>query len=304
MTTGFSKRRLDVPTLGSVRNLLLPQREFLALIEVPGCITIRAQHGLVAGRPCGRRLSVYYAFQSQDQMKEHFTRDDKTGLFDQMLMQAREQASFEQVFLTFEDSPNRPWVEPIFEEVGFQIHDEWIRMALADPTAWKPTPDLAQTAVIREAGASDIEAIAAIDAASFGEAAWGADGQAALQSELAWSVVAEVEGEIVGYIQLRRTSDNAGEIFALTVHPRHRGHGYGTQMLERALTWLLDANVRRVESVVSTGHTTGLDLLRRYGFVPHRSGLTYRRPADDRLVQVAIQEAVKRSFLVKFGDWR
>jgi hypothetical protein len=44
--------------------------------------------------------------------------------------------------------------------------------------------------------------------------------------------------------------------------------------------------------------------MRRFGFVPQRSGNTYRRPADDRLVEAAVEEAKKRSFLVQFGDWR
>ena len=300
MTSGsFARRRLEVPSVGVVRNVQTPQREFMALIEAPGCVTVRTDRGLVAGQPLGRRLSVYYAFSSQDQMTANFV-----SLFREMLDKAREAASFEQVFLTFEDNPNRPWAEPLFAEAGFELEQEWVRMALVDPSSWRAQPDLPADLAIRDATPADVETIAGLDAACFGEGAWGAEGQATLLRGMAWTAIAEVEGRPAGYIQLRRTPDNVGEIFELAVHPDVRGRRYGSQMLERSLAWLVDAGVRRVEVTVSTGEPEALDLMRRYGFVAQRSGLTYRRPADESLIQQAVQEAVKRSFIVKFGDWR
>lgn len=299
MTTGFSKRRLEIPSLGTVRNLLLPQREFMALIETPGCVTVRTENGLVAGQPLGRRLSVYYAFRSRDQMTDHFL-----SLFRQMLDQARQRAKFDQVFMTFEDNPNRPWAEPLFAEAGFQPYGEWTRLALVDPESWKPQPDLPCTLTIREATESDVETIAKIDATCFGVASWGLEGQQTLLHQLAWTAIAEADGRAVGYVQIRRTPDNVGEIFELAVLPEARGRRYGAQLLERALTWCVEADVRRVEVTVPMDQQAGLDLMRRYGFSAQRSGFTYHRPADDSAVQAVVEEAKRRSFVIKFGDWR
>ena len=91
-----------------------------------------------------------------------------------------------------------------------------------------------------------------------------------LATPRSWTGVLEVEGVPTGMIGVRPSPDtdsspSTGELSGLHVHPSQWSHGFGRNLLERALLeaivldfgplrlWVLEANVRARRLYVSTG---------------------------------------------------
>jgi len=83
-------------------------------------------------------------------------------------------------------------------------------------------------------------------------------------------LVAELDGEIVGYVSVGRTYDDEGdgELYAIYVHPGHWGTGFGRALIEAgeerlrelghrdAHLWVLDDNPRARRFYEAAGWTT------------------------------------------------
>jgi len=137
-------------------------------------------------------------------------------------------------------------------------------------------------AVIRVAGEGDLEAITAIynDAVLTTTASWD-DEVVTLENRRAWLVehgtepnvtlVAELDGEVVGFAGYGRYREKAG--YDLTVEhsvylaPAARGQGLGTRLLAELVTAATDRGIHVMIGGLSADNETSLRLHQRLGFV-------------------------------------
>ncbi len=80
-------------------------------------------------------------------------------------------------------------------------------------------------------------------------------------------LVAELDGEVVGFIGVLYYSNvGRGEIGPVCVDKSLRGRGFGSQLLEKAVTFLRGEGVSRVIARVKEGNTGGLKFFEGNGF--------------------------------------
>jgi ribosomal protein S18 acetylase RimI-like enzyme len=89
---------------------------------------------------------------------------------------------------------------------------------------------------------------------------------------LAWGVVAEVEGQIVGYGQVSQWGQSA-EISNLIVAEGWRGRGIGTAIIERLLSIIRERGYADVEIGAAVSNPRALALYRSLGFEDRRQVL-------------------------------
>ncbi|QLG28616.1 GNAT family N-acetyltransferase [Halorarum halophilum] len=81
-------------------------------------------------------------------------------------------------------------------------------------------------------------------------------------------VVAEEDGEVVGFVQSyfvdRR--ERIGQLDWLHVHPDHRGHGVGSDLLRRVEAELLERGATRIEGRVLVANESGTEFYAEEGF--------------------------------------
>jgi ribosomal-protein-alanine N-acetyltransferase len=133
----------------------------------------------------------------------------------------------------------------------------------------------------RPARPADLEAIARIEADSFGDP-WPAD---AFRTYLGGCfLVAEEAGAVLGYLVARTAGDEA-EVLDVAVDPAARGRGIGRALLADALRGLRERGARRAYLEVRESNTVALGLYQSLGFRPvgRRRGY-YRQPTEDALV--------------------
>ncbi len=124
--------------------------------------------------------------------------------------------------------------------------------------------------MIREGRAEDGAAIAAVQAASADAASWEVD--------FSYQVdVAEVDGEVVGFLVTRRLVEGESEVLNLAVSPGYRRRGVARELLSVALArwpgrWFLEvraSNNAALECYQNLGfHIIG----RRKGYYPSENG--------------------------------
>ena len=124
---------------------------------------------------------------------------------------------------------------------------------------------------VRPATADDLDELAALEAASFGEEAWsrrqlagGLDAAGAL-----WlvSVTAASSAALRGYAAFRRAADEA-ELLRVAVAPSDRRRGLGTALVAAGLEALRAAGTRSCFLEVGDDNRPALALYRRLGFRP------------------------------------
>ena len=136
----------------------------------------------------------------------------------------------------------------------------------------------------RPATPADVPALAELERICFGDP-WSARSLLeAIQSETSRAYVAEVSGEIAGYV-LARISGPEGEILDLAVRPENRRKGMARSLLGAVRTALEYAGVREVYLEVRESNAAALALYRAEGYRP--SGYRahyYRNPPEDAVV--------------------
>jgi predicted N-acetyltransferase YhbS len=63
--------------------------------------------------------------------------------------------------------------------------------------------------------------------------------------------VAEMDGEVIGFIAYELKEDQTGEVQLLAVHPEHQNHGVGTELNAFALQKMKESGIKL--AVVATG---------------------------------------------------
>ncbi len=107
--------------------------------------------------------------------------------------------------------------------------------------------------------------------------------EADLATEAAGVLVAEVEGQVVGYVTTRTDArTRIGRIPNLAVDPEHQGQGLGRQLLEAALDHLREAGMTfaRIETLEQNERC--MALYPRLGFEEVARQVHFIRPLDDR----------------------
>lgn len=87
-------------------------------------------------------------------------------------------------------------------------------------------------------------------------------------------LMAHREGD-VGYCICTINNDGKGEIDSLYIKKEHRSKGLGKKMVESALQWLKENNVKKKAVVVLEGNLEVLSFYQSLGFIPRNIELEY-----------------------------
>jgi ribosomal protein S18 acetylase RimI-like enzyme len=302
-------RRLEIPSKkdvferGSknvVRSFEISREQVQRLQKERPELVAAKEAGVMLLQPQGNRAWLSYGFESVDVLRREFR-----SMLEGLTKSLRADEAKSGIFLWFVDQPNRPYIEPVLADCLFELRHEWMEMALARlPEGASPADEIAPGFILGHAVAGKQEAAAAIDVAAFADNAWqmadfvGAAGRAA-----EFRVLKERESSrVAGYIGLWLEEGRVGKIDLLGVHADFRRRGLAEAMLRWSLAWFREQGMRRAKLAVHTDNTAAIALYRKLGFAHERSGLTYRRPTDER--ELAEMAQKRKGTYVKFGDWR
>ncbi len=137
---------------------------------------------------------------------------------------------------------------------------------------------------IRPAWPADAPVLALLERRCFGDPWSGESFRQLLRQHEAIGVVAEAQGEIVGY-GLARAVAGSGEILNLAVSPELRRHGVAQALLTALLEQLVLRQATEVYLEVRASNEAALGLYGRFQFRPvgRRTGY-YRSPREDALI--------------------
>jgi len=137
---------------------------------------------------------------------------------------------------------------------------------------------------IRAAREEDLEALVALEEASF-TGPWSAAMLAEeLRRELAWVEVAEMDGRVVGYSCVWKVVDTC-HLLRVATAPELRRQGVGRALLLRLEARARAAGLREVELEVASRNAPAIALYRALGYVEvGRRRAYYRDPIDDALL--------------------
>lgn len=218
--------------------------------------------------------------------------EDQVGLRGFMIIEPQEHEMAVIVAAGLRDTWGvRPYLDLLLPQIGqlalkqscsalvYIGHEAWLIEALQQfgfqPKAWIITferfgygrpPNIQEPAVLRSAHRNDLATLRALDALAFDHlwrkpASYFRDALAAAGS----FVVAEIEGQIVGY-EWCEIYQQRGHLTRLAIHPDFQGRGIGAQLLQRAIR---DATRRGVNLMTlntqETNHRSRA-LYARFGF--------------------------------------
>ena len=141
--------------------------------------------------------------------------------------------------------------------------------------------------MIRSAMAADVPALARMEALLFSDAWSEASVASALSSSFSLALVAEMDGETVGYL-LASVLAPEGELLRIGVLPEYRKNGIGGRLME---TFMQEAGALGCDTLfleVRAKNESAISLYRRCGFLD--CGLRkkyYHQPEDDALLMKA-----------------
>lgn len=99
-------------------------------------------------------------------------------------------------------------------------------------------------------------------------------------------LVAEADGEVVGYVVADTVDGSLGHIKDIAVAPERRGEGIGRTLLSRALVALFTQGVDRVKLEVREGNEAARSLYEAFGFELHHVASGYYDNGEDAHVLV------------------
>src|SRR5262249_24973532 len=102
----------------------------------------------------------------------------------------------------------------------------------------------------------------------------------------AWSIdailLAEMDGEIAGFLQLERSRHGFGEI-AMAVAPGYRGHGIGSALLTAAIDTARAEGLHKLTLSVFAHNEAAIGLYRKVGFVEEGRRVNHYRRSNGEL---------------------
>ena len=147
--------------------------------------------------------------------------------------------------------------------------------------------DKVDALTIREIVPGDAAAIAHLQNLSPEASQWIAAEYEALDAHGYMGWAAEYEGEIAGFIVVRRLVSDL-EILNIAVHPKARRKGIASELLRYAFWWGQGARTDKAILEVRESNAAGLNFYTRHGFrVAGRRHRYYQQPEEDALLLIA-----------------
>lgn len=138
--------------------------------------------------------------------------------------------------------------------------------------------------IIRRMNLSDIAAIAALEKQCFSDP-WSEHSIASeLHNRLSYWLVAEVNGQVVGYVGSQSVLDGA-DMMNLAVSPEHRRQGIGEALVEELANYLQSNGIIALLLEVRASNQPAIALYKKMGFEQvGRRPRYYRNPREDALI--------------------
>ena len=268
--------------------------------EHPGLVAVE-EKGVILLKPWGDWLWLTYGFADQDALRQRFQ-----PLFEQ-IVKRRDSARWPgAILLRFTDHPNRPFIEPVLTGCAFELRHEWMEMNLFElPEVGPPSPQVAPGYLLRPATEDDLPEYIELDRQAFGAPrpmSLAAAREKLTSVSLFQVLVSEADGRLAGFLSLLRWPQATGAVDDIAVRPDLQGQGLGEAMMRWTLAWFRREGMRRAWLDVLLDNAPAIYLYRKLGFTPGATGLTYRRPLDEKEVLRIVES--QRGTYIKFGDWR
>ncbi|MGI6257889.1 MAG: ribosomal protein S18-alanine N-acetyltransferase [Anaerovoracaceae bacterium] len=121
--------------------------------------------------------------------------------------------------------------------------------------------------IVRQAEAPDGEGIFQVEKQCFDDP-WSRDAfrKELTENDIAFYLVAEIGGDIVGYAGLWVVGDE-GHITNVAVHPDYRGKSVGSALVHTLLDYTIEVGLRRHTLEVRPSNEGALALYKKFGFV-------------------------------------
>ena len=138
--------------------------------------------------------------------------------------------------------------------------------------------------IIREMNASDVAAISELEKLCFSDP-WSESSIASeLNNPLSYWLVAEVDGEVAGYVGSQSVLD-AADMMNLAVSPKYRKQGIGQELVKYLVHHLQQNNVIALLLEVRVSNAPAIALYEKMGFVQvGRRPNYYHHPREDALI--------------------
>ena len=143
--------------------------------------------------------------------------------------------------------------------------------------------------LVRNAVSADFPTLLKIDKASFppGIAYDFIELSYFMRRKGARTLVAEVEGDIVGFLLLEIMSRRrVATLVTIDIRAEHRRRGYGTELLDCSEQILREASISRYELQVDTANAYALEFYRKHGFVTVNTLKGYYANGNDAYLMV------------------
>lgn len=138
--------------------------------------------------------------------------------------------------------------------------------------------------IIREMKLSDVAAIAELEKLCFSDP-WSENSIASeLHNPLSYWLIAEVDGEVAGYVGSQSVLD-AADMMNLAVSPDYRQQGIGQTLVNALVHHLQENNVIALLLEVRVSNMPAISLYEKMGFVQvGRRPKYYHNPREDALI--------------------
>jgi len=137
---------------------------------------------------------------------------------------------------------------------------------------------------VRLTRASDLEAVRAVEVASFADPWSFRDFAETLAAGVVFLVGVDGDDHVLGYLVARQMADEA-EILNVGVAPASRRHGMGRALVAAGLERMTSLGAGQVYLEVRESNLAARELYREFGFAEvTRRARYYRRPVEDAVV--------------------
>lgn len=287
-------------TKRGIKTFTLSEEQFDRVTQRRPHLVITEDESILLARPYRDFLEVHYAYPDVPAFRERF----KDMLKSSLSASSREEAP-RGVLLAFRDRPNRPLANQLFWESTLRESKHWVEVEYnAVPEQPEPSNELEGGFSIREAAATDRDAIADIEAAATGQPRLSEAGIDSIFESARWLyLVSDAEGNAVGAIAMRREAAGWGIVDEVFVKPEAQA-ALREPLAAWTLAFLRNNGGRRQRRRVNLEDDADLQTLRRMGYVPSESGVDYVRPVEDADIQAEVEERKSHGTIIKFGNWR